>query len=64
MDFDDQEGNTKRERPTNLAKLTNLEPYEIIKYLANIKCNITFGQILDKSQIKVRINQKFKIRKN
>ena len=47
MDFNDQVGKKKRENHTNLAKLTNLEPYEIIKDLANTKCNITFGQILD-----------------
>ena len=47
LKFNEQEGNTKPERHINLAKLTNMEPYEIIKDLANTKCNITFGQILD-----------------
>ncbi|KAG4084345.1 hypothetical protein H8356DRAFT_1356373 [Neocallimastix lanati (nom. inval.)] len=41
------EGNTKRERHTNLTKLTNMKPHKIIKDLANTKCNIIFGQILD-----------------
>ena len=47
LKINEQEGNTKPERHINLAKLTNMEPYEIIKDLANTKCNITFGQILD-----------------
>ncbi|KAG4093440.1 hypothetical protein H8356DRAFT_1354329 [Neocallimastix lanati (nom. inval.)] len=42
--------NTKRKRHTNLSKLTNMELYEIIKDLANTKS-------------KVRINQKYKIKK-
>jgi len=47
LKFNEQEGNTKPERHINLATLTNMEPYEIIEDLANTKCNITFGQILD-----------------
>ena len=47
LKINEQEGNTKPERHINLAKLTNMEPYEIIKDLANTKFNITFGQVLD-----------------
>ncbi|ORX53755.1 hypothetical protein BCR36DRAFT_442114 [Piromyces finnis] len=34
-------------RHTVIAKINNMEPYDICKDLINTKCNITFGQVLD-----------------